>query len=1579
MLNFTETAIRLYRQLFGTPELAGLLSDGIETVLDGNTAVAVTEACISEVAALGGGFLEQGAALAWLSEQQRVTSNLFDQKLSVQQADSARGALASAIGVTLSGHRSTVFLNAQNMASCQDLIQLAVGRRLPQVIHLDNRLFAMQGNSSGSGHETLHQIMDSGCFTLFASNVQEAVDFSLIARQVAEITLSPAIVVIDGAETALAIQDVRLPSRELIKQFIGCIDEKIQSPSIAQQQLFSETRDRLHCWFDLDKPVLQGMMLEPEIAALGNAARKVYFDELIESSLEKAFATFAKLTGRKYSNISAFGLKKADIIFIAQGSAVETTKTLSAFLQDQKNVKDKIKIGVINLSSIRPFNADKLIELLRKNRCTTNQVVVLERMNVPLADDAPLMREIRAAIQKKNVSAQMPKLHSIIYGLAGVSLNFADLWQLCKEIKTNQLKGRYIGIDFNSDSLAAVSTYPKRQVLLDTLQRYYPQINSLGINAKEKLLPMFSARNHRSKQQNKHLNIAISYLTDDNSHTAYAMDLASFLHQLNAQFMRGFISPAWSQWSKRQTDYLMQSDNAYANGSSSLVDFFFVLAVDAQSMFKACQGLNNNGQLLFTDNSFFAPLTATKAEQKIWANCLGLIKQKNLTLYKINAVDNKCFENRDKAVTAEKIQWEKILGIFVGLLQENNQLSVKKRKILSIRQSSLSHFSEDSQNMLAVFFKQTMENIKTFDSKNLIVNSENKHTAATFINPNEAEDNIHIKPLMVESFGQVGSGYDSLPRFWDQVGVLYNSKQLSQLTADPYITAGVIPSLTASFNDISIQNTTLELPQFKSQNCTACGECWVNCPDSAIATVVLTPKALIDSAINSSGADALRQVSSKLASRIAKQLRSTVHKEELAAWKAKDLLIDAFNWLKEKSALTEDRIIAIEADFEKALPVIANLPIVDSDLFFYSQEKQENGSGELFSLTINPEACKACGLCIELCETDALVKSTKQSALISDIDDSSENKHAIATTDVIQYKKLWKIWQQTPDTLSTTIERLIKQQKMPTGAALMLSRHNAFALSGGDSAEAASGEKIAMRQLLSAVEYHQQPLLFRFISEIEQLKDELKQEINHSLSAALPTDNLSLLSERLSDIKTRQVDLNDLLDTNTQIMESSAIDTAKIRTYVDHVLQLNELHWKLSQGIYGIGRSRYSLCLTSNSIASWAGTFPHNPFHVPVNIDVTGESAQIAAGLVHGQVNDLLSAISLKRQAKACIDARYAKEIGKLEQLDWNDLNYEEQQLCPPLFLVGGDDLLGGQGFSQVSQLLNSSYPVKIVIFTELDSGLVSDGLHECKLNSRMDSRNNLAMMAISQRNAYVAQTSIAYNSHLQTSVHDLLNTSTPGLLSIHTPSPSRHAFNPQYCLRQAQLAVSSRMFPLFTYNPQVQGVFGSRISLAANESSASNWVAGENKKALTPVDWALLEGRFQSHFTSLAANVLLPTELLEWIELSALEQKKKTPYVITDEGKTAVSKEFAMMVKNKQQTWQTLQELAGIVTPFTAYVEKCTEERLQPEHQAQLEALRIEYEEKLALLEANYNNATHSKIRNQLLGLAGYNVDRLN
>jgi len=474
MKNFTSSAIRLYRQLFGSPELAGQLADGVDTVLDGNTAIAMTEACITETAVLGGGFSESGAAFAWLSEQQRVHYNLFDEKLSVQHADSPRGALAGAIGVTLSGHRSTVFLSAADLSASHDLLESAVGRHLPLVIHLDNQLSSSHGVSAISGHDAVNQAMESGCIVLFADNAQEAVDFTLIARKVAEITMTPALVVMDALETALSIQDVRLPSGELVKTFIGRSDDLIASPSTVQKQLFSDQKRRIHCWHDIDTPLLNGALFEPQTYALGQVANHIFFDQLIPSTLASAFTEFYQLTGRRYASISTHGLKKAEVIILAQGSAVETLKYLSG------RSDTSLKLGVIGLHVLRPFDGEQLLDILYKNKAVSGKLIVMERGDKPLSGITPLVKQIRGFIhkaveEKEYIPANFPEIETVIYGLGGSQLNPGDCLKLINDAKNNILSGRYLGIPFTSEAFNLSKTkehHPKRQIMIDTLQRY---------------------------------------------------------------------------------------------------------------------------------------------------------------------------------------------------------------------------------------------------------------------------------------------------------------------------------------------------------------------------------------------------------------------------------------------------------------------------------------------------------------------------------------------------------------------------------------------------------------------------------------------------------------------------------------------------------------------------------------------------------------------------------------------------------------------------------------------------------------------------------------------------------------------------------------------------------------------------------------------------------------------------------------------------------------------------------------------------------------------------------------------------
>ena len=64
-------------------------------------------------------------------------------------------------------------------------------------------------------------VADCGWGILFARNVQEAADFTAIARRVAEETQTPFFVVQDGFLTTHTLENVRLPEDDLLRDFVG--------------------------------------------------------------------------------------------------------------------------------------------------------------------------------------------------------------------------------------------------------------------------------------------------------------------------------------------------------------------------------------------------------------------------------------------------------------------------------------------------------------------------------------------------------------------------------------------------------------------------------------------------------------------------------------------------------------------------------------------------------------------------------------------------------------------------------------------------------------------------------------------------------------------------------------------------------------------------------------------------------------------------------------------------------------------------------------------------------------------------------------------------------------------------------------------------------------------------------------------------------------------------------------------------------------------------------------------------------------------------------------------------------------
>ncbi|MCW8918843.1 MAG: 4Fe-4S binding protein [Gammaproteobacteria bacterium] len=1490
MPHFTETAIKLYSRLFGTPQMSGQLPDGVETVLDGNTAVAITEAAIADSAALGGDFPGNGANTAWRAEQQRNLRNMFGGQLGQLDTESGHGALAAAIGLALGGQRATAFLDGQQLAAAQGLLINAVGRHLPLVVHLTNRALASQGAALGSGHQALHLSAESGCFVLQAMNVQQAVDFTLIARRVAELSLIPGIVAMDNEQTALAAQEVKLPSPRLAKQYLGGSGETIEVTNSAQGLLFGAQRRRVPKWHDLDQPVLSGALQGGESFALGQAAQTPFFAAPLAEILDAAFAEFARLTGRSYSAVTRHQVEKSKLLLVAQGAAIETAIAVS----DELRRKHKLKVGVVGLHALRPLPAEQLIELLRGKRAVT----VLERCDTPLATDGPLLRELRAASVSLGDS-ERPRLLSAIYGIGGLPLRATDLIALVREMGEKGAPCRYLGLDFHR-----ASSHPKRQVMLDTLRRHYPQIAGLGLRSTE---------DNTAPGQDE-LSVAIHHLAGEPGE-GLAFEAASFLHQLLGGSVRSRPALGWERWGVARVARFSHSTAPLLDGGEEKMATIAILSGDPHHPnIDPVSNLAQHGSLLMLGD-------------ELPANMLAAIKQKQITVY---------------GLTVETAQLQEAqLGALIALLLEQGRIDLKPRRILTAREESFSHLAQAERKARVDAFEAGMASVRRIDTDTL----QARPAASRSGWSDEA-------PLAVRHLGGDREGYDSLPRFWDEVGVLYKNSDGDALTADPNMASGTMPPLSATFCDHTPSRTAL--PLFNADHCTGCGNCWSNCPDSAIGAVALSPKKLIDTGIRIASADALRQVGSKLAQRIGTMAR----KGEAAGLATGELLQQAYDWLREKAPLPAERQQAVDADFIKVKAALAPLPLSVTAPLFTLAEQAQKESGELLSLAINPDACKACGLCAELCAEEAL-----------SMEPQSPERVAAA-------RARWQLWQQTPDTDSSTIERVAKLPEVGPMAAIMLSRHCAFALSGGDGAEAGSGEKIAVRQLLAATEYQQQPLLHRFISEIRDAQQGINQQIRDTLADALPSEDLERLSAGLKAIHTREAGLGAFLQ--DEAIEGSGVDTHELRKLVQVAQQLGELYWRLSKGEHGLGRARFGLVFAPGPAAAWAGAFPHNPFQAPVVIDMSGSAPQVAAGLLQGQLQEAVASVRLLRQARALLEpkAKTGAKASDLDNLSWGDLTAEERQLCPPLILIGNDESLGGQGFAQLAWLLNSELPVKVLLLGELDLGL-GDANTATRLHARRDSRANLGMMALAQRKAFVAQCSIAAPGHLRQSVREALRFTGPALLSLYAPSPERHGFAATATLQQAESALLSRSQPLFRYSPEGEGVFGSRLTLEGNPALKDDWYQQEGG-AITPAHWALGQQRFAPRLPPLAGDAPAPTELTAWLALDDGQRAGRSPYLaVTDsEGNSqrlGIDPALATASANLAHAWRTLQELAGLVTPFTARVKAEAKANLAAAHQAELDALRAGYEEQLRELEAGMAASTHEQITARLVELAGY------
>jgi pyruvate-ferredoxin/flavodoxin oxidoreductase len=1523
MPGLVDTGLRLLRSLVGSGSDAPAPLPGLETALRGAVAVAVTEACVSEVAGLGAGAPADVLARAWEEERRREGFNVFGAPLTDIVAPTSRGTLASAVGMALAGARATAFLSGVNLAGLPDMLTAAAGRHVPLVVHGVSRALNAHAGARGSGHEAWHAISDSGVLQLFARNAQEAVDFALIGRRIAEATLRPVVVFMDEERCSAVTQDVRLPGAELIRRYLGAPGDMVDCASPGQAMLFGPKRRRIPRWHDLERPVLHGAIQGRDVWSLGAVGAHPFTLDTILPIIEQALDAFAELTGRRHQLVRCHRVEDAEVVLVSQGSCAEAVETVVDHLRSQR----KLRVGAVSLIGLRPFPGPALVQALRGKR----HVAVLERVDAMLAEDPPLLRELRATFDKaienhRHDSAvhatipavahkDVPYLHAVVYGLGGYPLRAGDLVALVEELLEGGRPLVYLGMDFTRRE----SRYPKRQVLLDQLRRLWPG----------ELAPGLTGYQNLDVRPEGTTTISVHRVGGAKG-TALAADVGRVLQVILGGHVRGRAGESWERWQAPRVDRVVHALKPVDPGASGPVDLALVLGLSERFARDPLADISVGGAVLVADSE--------QPDQPL----LPLTTWRSLESRGVRVFAVPCPEGAEAPAFRERVY-----ALTLRLVAERGAELPPVKKLLAARHAMLDGLdAAEVEARMDAFEASLALTLETVSAPEAV----------------PVEPMPPAVPMAVRHFTRADGTYDSLPRFWDQVGILFRDGQLQELLPDPYLATGAVPPLTSTFNDLTPLRKTF--PCWDPVACSGCGRCWSGCPDSAIGPLAATVGRLIEgamalAAVDGVVVDPLRPVMGKLAGRVSSQLRAT----EEAPLAFGPVLCEAFDWFRSKAGLSAERLAPVETAFDAVLRKVDDLPISGTHAFFVDPEKEAKGTGEILTLAFNPDACKACGICAAACPEQAV---------------SMEPQTPVR---VQQARDHWQRWERLPDTAGETIARVKGHPDVGPVAAMLLSRACLLGLAGGDSAEAGSGEKVAVRLLMAAAEYELQPHLQRHLDLVEGLRGRLTEAITKQLVHALPVGDPAAVALGLAGVRRPEMDLAELMQRLEAQDIRGRVDVAQLRRLSDLAGRLQDLQWRLAQGPDGLGRARLALAIESGPVAAWAGAFPDNPFHVPVVLAGAGEGLHLARGLLEGQLRAVQDDIRLVRQAQTALESpgEYGRETAALAGMTWRDLSPEERRLVPPVVVVGHEDSLTGRNLSTLATVLDLELPVKILVLAGNGLGLASgraDVVADevgCGWDGTL---GEVGLLALGRRRALVTQCSLAFPEQLFEGLTQAMAHVGPALVRIHAPSPGRHGFPVEQLLSQCELAVKSRAFPLFRYDPTDEGVFGACLHLEGNPEIRCDWARDEAGATLSPAHWVLTEERFAEHLPPLTPELPQPTPFLEWLELPSHTRHGRTPFILDGAEpptRRVVSPVLAAVAEERLRTWRTLQELAGVVTPFTAQVRERLEIELGARHAKELSELRARHAAELEEARGAVERELGGRVRDSLLQLAGY------
>ncbi len=1487
---------------------------GVRDAIDGNTAVILVEREASQGAGAYPITPSTQMGEYWAEEVAKGHLNAAGKPLIFIEPESEHAAAGVTAGLSMTGLRAVNFTSSQGLAFMHESLYAAVGKRLPYVLNLGCRAITKASLNVHCAHDDYHCADDTGFIQVMAKNAQEAADLNMIGRKTAELSLTPAIVAQDGFLTTHLIEPMLVPERELIAEYLGDGDDIIDTPTPAQQMLYGPKRRRIPSIWDVDNPMMTGGVANQDVYMQAVAAQRPYFFNHISALFDQSADEFQKLTGRRYNRIDAYRCDDADYIILGQGSMTVQAAAVADWLRDNR----KVKVGVVNITMFRPFPGDMLGKVLKGKK----GVAVLERTDQPLSEDLPLMREVRSTITKcvenarensypdyasYDTAKEMPSLYSGCYGLGSRDLQPEGLIAAVENMLPGAAhrKFYYLSVDFVRDE----SANPKQEIRQQELQAAYPGIKNLALRGSENpnLLPKnaIAVRMHSIGGWGA---------------VTTGKNLAMTLFELLGWDIKA--NPKYGSEKKGQpTTYYLSAAPEPIRINCEYTNVDVVLSPDPQVFLhtNALEGMRSGGVFIIQSN-----LASAEA---VWETfpmrTQQFIVDKKIRVFYLDAFKIAREESSNSDLQL-RMQGNAFQGAFFHASDVKERAGLSEETLFTAIENQLeSKFGSKGKRIVEDnlrVVRRGYEEIFEINSAQMKIGQRAK--AVGKVAP--------ALPIMLSRLPEGDGGISDIHRFWEQTGSFYMKGQGSDNLVDPFMGLSVIPAITGVYRDMT--GVRFEHPEWKAENCTACGECFTQCPDSAIPGLVSTTTDVLNSAIQKIeiGGRPTRFLR-KISRVIDKKLRTVLDKEGLDV---SALLLNAITEAFVEDPTQGDERARLEIELNLLREMIGGFKFATTKPYWNQKEKKEKGAGGLFSITINPYTCKGCAICVEVCDDNALVMVTQTQDSIQTLRDD------------------WNFWLELPTTPAQYSRIDDLDEKVGALETLLLDKHNYMSMSSGDGACLGCGEKSTIHLFTSTVTALLQPRVKKFLAKLDSLIGDLENHIRMKLSSTVDLTNTQALMQAIQTYSGRDLTLANLSESLLAKHPGQPIDPQWLKRVTQMLEKLKDLRWRYMEGPSKNGRAEMGVVNSTGCTSVWASTFPFNPYPFPWTSHLFQDSPSVAMGVFEGHMAKMVEGFKTVRQAEMELAGGYdPEESGKFfSHFNWEQLSDEEWHLCPPVVAMGGDGAMFDIGFQNLSRALMSGKPIKIMIVdTQVYSntggqactsgfiGQVADmSPYGASKQGKTESRKEISIIGMAHRTSYVMQGALSNVTHLLESFIDGLNSRRPALFNVYAVCPPEHGVGDDSAVAQSKMAVESRAFPLFRYNPDLGVTFSECASLEGNPGIDTDWVTysldyldehGEMKKMSLPMtfaDFALSEGRFAKQFKKAPPETWNDDMVLlgDFLKLSEVDREGKFPFIWSVDKKNRlirvmVSAELVRSCEERLQFWQQLKDVTGVSRPI--------------------------------------------------------------